>query len=279
MNSTSGANNGLAYLGNGQPTGAQYYVVRLTGGTARASARNTDERQTAGATAINDGIWHNVVAVYSNDTDRKVYVDGVLDGANTVQVNPVPLTRFGIGALTRNADPYNPADLFTGLLDDVGLWKGVLTDDEIIVLGSGGVGLGLNASDIDSLLTGFEAQTSAQAADLTWNYSEGLVGGVGTTGGTVAAGNAFIVLDDSGNGMVAQPPNFSIISVVRGDGENTITWYSKPEAVYIIEFSSDLAVWEEVDDSVPSQGDVSSYQDTDAARVAAPRGYYRVALP
>jgi len=276
MKTTSAENDGLGYLGNGD-TGSSYNVVRMQGNVARVNARNTAEIQGAGTTAVNDDTWHHVVGVYRADDERMLYVDGALEASNTTLVNPMDLNRFGIGALTRNT-PYNPADLYSGSLDDVSLWRGALNADEVTALNSGTVGLGLNASDVDALLIGFEAQSSAQAAELTWSYRTDLVGGVGTTGGSIAAGDAFIVLDDSGNGMAAQPPNFSIISVIRGDGETTITWLSKPGAVYIIEFSGDLASWDEVDDSVDSQGDVSTYQDTDPGRVAAPRGYYRVIL-
>jgi hypothetical protein len=130
MNSTFSANGGLGYLGNG--SGNQYYVVRSQGGVARANARNTAEVNCLGS-SINDGEWHHLVGVYAGTDDRAIYVDGLLEGSNTEEVPELALTRFGIGALTRNT-PYNPADLFEGLLDDVQLYDTALTDEEILFL-------------------------------------------------------------------------------------------------------------------------------------------------
>lgn len=132
MNTTSTQNDGLAYLGNGG-TGNQYNVVRMQANVARANARNTAEIQLAGTTTVNDGAWHHVVAVYGADDNRQIYIDGVLEGTNTTSVNSMVLDRFGIGALTRNT-PYNPADLYTGLLDDVQLYSRGLTQAEVTFL-------------------------------------------------------------------------------------------------------------------------------------------------
>lgn len=125
-------NDGLAYLGNGA-AGSEYYVLRMTNGKALVNARNTTEVTGTGVTTINNDSWHHLAAVYASDTDRRLYVDGVLDGSSTTLVNPVTLTRFGIGALTRNT-PYNPADLFTGLIDDVQLYSGALSTGDIAFL-------------------------------------------------------------------------------------------------------------------------------------------------
>ncbi len=132
VKTTSTENDGLVYLGDGA-TGDRYYVLRMQANLARANARNTSEIQGAGTTAINDGAWHHVVAVYGGTTDRKIYVDGVLEGTSTTNVNAFALSRFGIGALTRNT-PYNPADLYTGLMDEVQLYDTALTAGEISFL-------------------------------------------------------------------------------------------------------------------------------------------------
>ena len=134
MKTTSTQNDGLAYFGNGA-SGNQYNVVRMQGNVARANARNTAEIQGAGTTAVNDDVWHHIVGVFGADDNRMLYVDGTLEATSTTLVNPVTLNRFGIGALTRNT-PYNPADLYTGLLDDVQLYDQALNQAQIDFLGA-----------------------------------------------------------------------------------------------------------------------------------------------
>jgi len=134
MRTTSTENDGLAYLGDGG-TGSSYNVVRMQGNVARVNARNTAEIQGAGVTFVNDDVWHHVVGVYGADDSRMLYVDGNLEATNTTLVNPMNLNRFGIGALTRNT-PYNPADLYNGLLDDVQLYDQALDQSQIDFLGA-----------------------------------------------------------------------------------------------------------------------------------------------
>ncbi|MDG2401024.1 MAG: hypothetical protein P8M04_10660 [Akkermansiaceae bacterium] len=63
----------------------------------------------------------------------------------------------------------------------------------------------------------------------------------------------------------------------------TVTWNSKPNLFYSIEFSTDLVNWEEVSDSIESDGATTSYFDDLSTRFSLGElpihGYYRIRLP
>ncbi|MGI9245015.1 MAG: LamG-like jellyroll fold domain-containing protein [Verrucomicrobiales bacterium] len=129
VNTASTANDTLVYVGDGATNGS-YYTTKIQGGTPRVVARNTTERQAAGP-AVNDSTWHHIASVYVSDTERFLYVDGVLANTNTIEVTGLTATRFGIGALTRGT---GPVDEFTGLLDDVQIYDQVLDATQISFL-------------------------------------------------------------------------------------------------------------------------------------------------
>lgn len=45
-------------------------------------------------------------------------------------------------------------------VDDVSFWRGILSERDVVALHGGANGLGLNASDLASILTGFDDQVS-----------------------------------------------------------------------------------------------------------------------
>ena len=129
VNTASSANDTLVYVGNGG-TNNSYYTMKIQNGVARVVARNTAQIQSGGA-AVNDDNWHHVASVYVSDTERHVYVDGVLAASNTVAVSALTANRFGIGALTRGT---GPVDEFTGMLDDVQIYDEALDASQISFL-------------------------------------------------------------------------------------------------------------------------------------------------
>ena len=89
---------------------------------------------TSGTTAIGDGYWHHVAAVYEKptvvkDTLCSIYVDGELDATEAVNDNHFldldPLAELRIGRNFREA--YN----FTGALDDMRVYRRALSAEEI----------------------------------------------------------------------------------------------------------------------------------------------------
>ena len=268
-------NDTFAVLGTNQ--NGQYHSLLVQNGSAKALARNGGFFYANGS-VVNDDTWHHVLAVFEHAAAARIYVDGIFIAERSTQAGEfVQPDRFGIGALARS--DASVVDAFDGSVDDVSFWRGILTDGEIAALAGGGAGLGLNASDIASLLTGFEGQTAAQAASVSWSYTSGLTGEVGSTGGSVDEGNGFIVLDSEGNGMLSSAREFAITSLVREAGGRTIKWNSSPGLRYIIEYGTNLEdPWEEIDDDVPATGELTSFFDSDPTRLASPRGFYRIVL-
>ncbi len=279
IKTTSVENDGLCYLGNGA-FGDRYYVLRLTVGIARVSGRNVTEIQGLSTTPIGDDGWHSLVAVYAGDADRRIYIDGRLEGTNTTLIPAVVPSRFGIGALTRNT-PYNPADLYAGLMDDAALWARPFTAADAAALhGLGVLGAG-NASDLDPFVNAFTAQGTTDLDGYRWGYTTGLEGALGTVGGSLATLDGFIVLDDTGNGMrISGGGGLAFTAVSRNpDASVVLTWRSRTGVHYKIDYSTDLVTWLEINDSYPSAGEstkftYSSPNDPDPA--TAPLLYFRV---
>ncbi|MCB1098622.1 MAG: hypothetical protein KDN22_23825 [Verrucomicrobiae bacterium] len=74
------------------------------------------------------------------------------------------------------------------------------------------------------------------------------------------------------------PLPFQISSLVKGADAVTLSWASRANREYIVEFSPTLTPdsWIELDDGVASEGDVTTFSDPVATRVNAETGWYRV---
>lgn len=265
-------NDTFAVLGT-NATG-DYHSLLVQNGVAQGLARSGGFFYSNGP-RVNDDTWHHIITVFEHAGSASIYVDGVFAQKRTTQAGEfVQPDRFGVGALARTDT--SVVDSFNGSVDDVSFWKGIITANEAAALAGGATGLGLDASDVASLLNGFDAQSGVTAAGVTWNYATGLVGAVGETGGTITGGDGFIVLDEAGNGMFASGLELLITSLVDDGGGRTLTWNSIPGSFYTIEFSVDLQGWFEVEDSALSDSLSTSYTDADQTRLSAPVGYYRV---
>ncbi|MGI9242491.1 MAG: immunoglobulin domain-containing protein [Verrucomicrobiales bacterium] len=81
-------------------------------------------------------------------------------------------------------------------------------------------------------------------------------------------------------GVAVAVPEFIITSISGPSGdplEVTLTWNSTPGAIYRLDFSRDLNNWLELDDSIASQGDMTTYTAS-AGGGEAGRVFYRVIL-
>ncbi|MGH7884534.1 MAG: LamG domain-containing protein [Thermodesulfobacteriota bacterium] len=79
----------------------------------------------------NDGEWHHLVYTEDgNSGEKKVYVDGVLEGTitNLARTNWNLVDRYSIG---QEHDTV-PSDFFYGLLDEVSVYRTVLNEQQII---------------------------------------------------------------------------------------------------------------------------------------------------
>ncbi len=169
---------------------------------------------------VSIGTWTHLAISYDSVTETKsFYIDGVLAATDTAanQYSPngtVETEGLHLGA---GADDGN-SFWFTGTLDDVGLFRTALSEEDISTIMMSGVG-----------------------------------------GFTGAAKSLVITNLESG----------------PGDGQVTITFDSTSNATYIVERSTDLLTWEELNDNVSSAGEVTTFTD-----ISLPSGtakvFYRV---
>lgn len=82
------------------------------------------------------------------------------------------------------------------------------------------------------------------------------------------------------NGVVIEPPPTGSIRIVSFgyEGGFLFSWQSEADSTYAVEYRATLAdAWTEVATAV-ADGPETSYSETDAGRLAAPTGFYRVVL-
>ena len=78
------------------------------------------------ASNYNDGVWHNVICIFTPSTSIQIYVDGSLDGSNTTSI-PATIdndpANFVIGSLVSSGVPlYN----LNGNIDEVSIYDSVV---------------------------------------------------------------------------------------------------------------------------------------------------------
>jgi hypothetical protein len=97
---------------------------------------NSTKSQALGQTVVIDGEWHHVAGMREGTT-TSVFVDGVLDGTNTVpdgyNLSGSSQTDAYIGAIDGAADPAVVAleKYYVGIIDDVRVYDTALTQDEL----------------------------------------------------------------------------------------------------------------------------------------------------
>jgi len=76
--------------------------------------------------------------------------------------------------------------------------------------------------------------------------------------------------------LISPPVPFIITAIDRDDvgGKTTIAWNSRANKTYAVDSSDDLNAWEELTDSVDSEGESTSY--TDFLATGTPRRFYRI---
>lgn len=202
------------YLGNERGSAFNnYFVLRSNNGRLELLARGTanDLLSTPGA-GFDDGQWHHVALTATSNTSRAFYVNGQLVGTQTSDRRPFG-RRIAFGATATEVNPI--AAQFDGSLDDAGFWSEALGAEKLALIHGLGRLQGIDQSDagIDAVLAVFEAGTGlASVGDQVWEFTDSLATGVtGSIGGSIAEGNAFILLDgDAGTGVVLIPEPTSI---------------------------------------------------------------------
>lgn len=99
------------------------------------NSAGTSSGGSAGTVDPSVGVWYHLLAVFASATDRKLYVNGVLDMSNTTNIAVSGMDRMLIGA-RRNSTGVGVH--FNGDVGDVGYWNVAnLTAGEITGLGKG----------------------------------------------------------------------------------------------------------------------------------------------
>ncbi|MFT5192567.1 MAG: hypothetical protein ACI957_005623, partial [Verrucomicrobiales bacterium] len=82
------------------------------------------------------GEWQHIAITYDNEAEvKKLFVDGELVAESEDTLAPNDTTPFNIGA----GEDFGAGFQFVGDLDDIGLWAGALTVEEILIVMEGGV--------------------------------------------------------------------------------------------------------------------------------------------
>lgn len=153
--------------------------------------------------------WQHVLGVFLTGTDLdgysvELYVNGKFAGTTTFEKGPVTPTRVTVGNQYRSSGQLGP---FSGAVDDVGIFSGALTASDVALIhGLGQTGrLGLEWFEDAQTLAAATVGTTALIDGTSWQRVSGLSGETGDWGGSVAGGDAFIVIDSEGNGIQVVP--------------------------------------------------------------------------
>ncbi|MGL1887318.1 MAG: DUF2341 domain-containing protein, partial [Reichenbachiella sp.] len=112
-NSTDGS--GIVFLGDIDVTNEYCMLVVSNAGIANARARNTTAYNASSTTSIDDGNWHHLVAVFTNATTRKIYVNGVVEDTDATSVTVPSIDRVAIGRRSSSS----PMNYTNGIIDEV----------------------------------------------------------------------------------------------------------------------------------------------------------------
>lgn len=110
---------------------ADYKVVAIH---ANSTASASDGATTTGT--VTAGSWNHVLATFTSNTSRAVYLNGTKTNGGTTSVTASGLGIIEIGYIT---GPIGTGDLqyMDGKMAELAVWDSVLTDDEILSLARG----------------------------------------------------------------------------------------------------------------------------------------------
>ena len=106
---------------------------------------NGDYRTTAASETamINDNLWHHIATVYTGTTgqleDVSMYIDGVLVSVADLNTSTPVNTMLSTNKLSIGSRVGVNTNVYSGLMDEVGIWSRALSPAEIGQLASGAV--------------------------------------------------------------------------------------------------------------------------------------------
>jgi hypothetical protein len=128
----------VAYWGKINQENFQFFAGNSTGDILSYQPRKTKQNEPAIPYGSMDaGEWYHVVATWDY-TEYKFYVNGVLIDTKPTTINSLWL---GSGALWIGRDTYNDTRYnFAGEVAMFGLWREVITSDDVLYMYNGGMG-------------------------------------------------------------------------------------------------------------------------------------------
>ena len=106
----------------------KYRVARRSNGNELAYAGSGDGSDINGAINVNDGKWHNIIAITTNaGRDAYMYIDGIADGSILGQAGVAD----NDANLLIGENPEATSRQWNGMIDEVNIWGRAITADEI----------------------------------------------------------------------------------------------------------------------------------------------------
>lgn len=181
----------------------------LTAGVAGGAVKSV-----TGTTTLSTGEWYLATFTHAAGATGayNLYLNGmfeatVMDGLGNFDSigNNVPASTVGAFDNSTNA----PAGGFNGSIDDIGTWQRAIAAQEVAAIHAMGRFEGLNLSNTgtDDLITAFNGLSSTTINGREWTYIASKGGALGEIGGSIAGGDAYVILDGSGNaiGLIPEP--------------------------------------------------------------------------
>ena len=153
--------------------------------------------------SFSDGNWHNAIIVLDHtNLTIKMYVDGVLENTIT-NINQSCYGNFSqptsIGCFSGGG--YADGGFFNGIIDDIGIWNRVLTQQEITTLYQAqNCNLTSTISGINVLCNGDNsgsASVNSNGGTAPYTYSWSPAGGANSTASNLSAGNYTCTITDA----------------------------------------------------------------------------------
>ena len=165
---------------------------------------SVNQTQIIDPATTNDGNWHHVVAIYESATSRLLYVDGILKGTDTDELNNLShnLNRFSVG-IREDATPNN---FFTGEIDEIRVYQGTLSLSDVNELM-----LGKDCSTHEKVLNyNFDDQPTSVVIDNFNFYDAALTGATSVVSDSGISGLRAMIVSEPSYGNASFTDNFEI---------------------------------------------------------------------
>ena len=179
-----------------------------------------DEDSTVSTTVASSNTWYHVAKTSDGSGNHVLYINGVEEATGSGHTAPSNTKTTKIGAEGFQSHSWTSDNRwhFEGNIDDVGVWNSNEGADTIALInGLGRTGaIGLDQIDEAQALWAGSLGDTATIGGAPWQKVSGLSGSLGDWGGSVAGVDAYIVLDNSGNGVKVIPEPATMVLLGLG---------------------------------------------------------------